>query len=217
MSALHYFIAFAVAFGILVNVHELGHYLVARWCGVKILRFSIGLGKVLVSRRYGPDQTEWALSMFPLGGYVMMLDERNQDMSGVSEADLKREFTRQNVWKRIAIVAAGPGANFLLAIAIFCGLYVNGVPDVATFLRAVPEHTAAFDAGLRGGEHVLSVNGESVNGWSDMRLKFVRAALDKKPAQIEYEQEGGAHGSATLALGAIAPKDIESNFMATLG
>jgi regulator of sigma E protease len=214
---MNYIIAFAVAFAILVNIHELGHYLVARWCGVKILRFSIGLGKVVFSRRFGPDQTEWAISMIPLGGYVMMLDERSQDLGSMSEADLKREFTRQSVWRRIAIVAAGPGANFLLAIVLFCGLYMNGVPDVATFLRTVPEHTAAFDAGLRGGEHVSAVNGESVNGWSDMRLKLVRAALDKKPAQFDYELVGGAHGSATLALDGIAPQDIEGNFMATLG
>lgn len=94
---------------------------------------------------------------------------------------------------------------------------MSGVPDVATFLRTVPEHTAAFDAGLRGGEHVSAVNGESVNGWSDMRLKLVGAVLDKKPAKLDYEQADGAHGSATLALEGVALKDIEGNFMTTLG
>src|SRR3954447_1129519 len=104
-------IAFFVALGILVVVHELGHYWVARWCNVKVLRFSVGMGKIVWSRRYGPDQTEWAASLLPLGGYVKMLAAREGDMSGVSAADLKREYTAQSVWKRIAIVAAGPLAN----------------------------------------------------------------------------------------------------------
>ena len=217
MSALHYIVAFAVAFGILVNVHELGHYLVARWCGVKIVRFSIGLGRVLFSRRFGPDQTEWAVSMFPIGGYVMMLDERSQDMSNVSEADLKREFTRQSVWRRMAIVAAGPAANFLLAIVVLCFLFMSGIPDFATRINGVSEHSAAYDAGLRGGEHILAVNGQSVNGWSDLRWKVMQAALDKKPAQVDFEQTGGAHGNATVSLASVTPKDIEGNFMDMLG
>lgn len=121
MMFLQTVLAFLVVLGTLVVVHELGHYWVARWCGVKVLRFSVGMGKVVYSRRMGPDQTEWALSALPLGGYVKMLDGREQDLAGLPEADLKREFTRQNVWKRIAIVAAGPLANFLLAIAIFAG------------------------------------------------------------------------------------------------
>ncbi len=217
MSALHYILAFAVAFGILVNIHELGHYFVARLCGVKIMRFSIGLGRVLFSRRFGPDQTEWAVSMFPIGGYVMMLDERNQDMSNVSAADLKREFTRQSVWRRMAIIAAGPAANFLLAIAVLCFLFMKGAPDFTTRINGVSEHSAAYDAGLRGGEHVVAVNGQTVNGWSDLRWKMMRAALDKKPADVEFDQAGGAHGKATVSLASVTPKDIEGDFMGTLG
>src|SRR5256712_14185405 len=114
MTLIQTLLAFAFALGILVVIHELGHYVVARWCGVKVLRFSVGMGKVVFSRRVGPDQTEWAISLLPLGGYVKLLDAREQDVSGLSPADLKREFTSQNVWKRIAIVAAGPLANFIL-------------------------------------------------------------------------------------------------------
>jgi regulator of sigma E protease len=213
---MNYVFAFAVAFAILVNIHELGHYFVARWCGVKILRFSIGLGKVVFSRRFGPDQTEWAISMIPLGGYVMMLDERNQDMTTVSEADLKREFTRQSVWRRMAIIAAGPAANFLLAIVVLCGLFMNGTPDFATNLRAVPEHSAAHDAGLRGGEHVSAINGQAIRGWSDLRWNLMQAALDKKPARLEFDA-AGTHGSASIALDGLAPKDIEGDFMAKVG
>src|SRR3954466_7728989 len=120
-------LAFFVVLGTLVVVHELGHYWVARWCGVKVLRFSVGMGKVIWSRRFGPDQTEWAVSALPLGGYVKMLDAREGELAGLPASDLKREFTRQNVWKRIAIVAAGPLANFLIAIILFAGLYMHGV------------------------------------------------------------------------------------------
>ena len=127
MNLLQTLVAFAVALGTLIIFHELGHYLVARWCGVKVLRFSVGMGKVVWSRRIGPDQTEWAVSAMPLGGYVKMLDARDCELKDVPEADLAREFTRQSVWKRIAIVAAGPIANFLLAIALFAGLYMVGV------------------------------------------------------------------------------------------
>ena len=131
MMLLQTILAFAVVLGVLVIVHELGHYLVARWCGVKVLRFSVGMGKVVYSRRFGADQTEWAVSILPLGGYVKMLDARDDDLDDVSPEDLKREFTRQSVWRRIAIVAAGPLANFLLAIVIFAGLYSYGIPELS--------------------------------------------------------------------------------------
>src|SRR3546814_1346793 len=97
MTFIQTLLAFAVVLGVLIIVHELGHYLVARWCGVKVLRFSVGMGKVVYSRRFGPDQTEWAVSILPLGGYVKMLDARDGDLEGVPTQDLAREFTRQSV------------------------------------------------------------------------------------------------------------------------
>src|SRR2546427_7201765 len=109
-------VAFLVTLGVLVVFHELGHFWVARLVGVKVLRFSVGFGRVIWSRRSGPDRTEWALSAVPLGGYVKMVDEREGD---VATADLPRAFNRQNVWRRIAIVAAGPIANLLLAVGPF--------------------------------------------------------------------------------------------------
>lgn len=122
MSILHTILWFLVAIGILVVIHEFGHYLAARWAGVKVLRFSVGFGKPLFSRRFGRDQTEWTLSALPFGGYVKMLDERE---GAVSEADLPRAFNRATVWRRIGIVAAGPAANFLLAIAFYWVLLMH--------------------------------------------------------------------------------------------
>jgi len=223
MTLLQTLIAFFVALGVLVVVHELGHYWVARWCGVKVLRFSVGMGKIVFSRRFGPDRTEWALSMLPFGGYVKMLDAREQDVSELPPAELAREFTRQSVWKRIAIVAAGPLANFLLAIAIFAGLYSYGMPEPIPRLRTVAQHTAAYDAGLRGGELVKAVNGESIQTWPDLRWSLLRLALDQEPARLEVQpssRDGAGSTSATtvsLSLSGLSTDDLEGDFLGRLG
>ena len=138
MSFLYTAVAFLLALGPLIVFHELGHYWVARACGVKVLRFSLGMGKVVWSRRFGPDQTEWAVSALPLGGYVQMLDSRDPATAPKDEADAQRDFMRQNVWKRIAIVAAGPLANFLLAIALYAGLYMSGVREPTARISEPP-------------------------------------------------------------------------------
>ncbi|MGZ3239118.1 MAG: RIP metalloprotease RseP, partial [Burkholderiaceae bacterium] len=191
-------IAFVVVLGILIVVHELGHYWVARLCGVKVLRFSVGMGRVIFSRKVGPDQTEWAISILPFGGYVKMLDAREQDLENLHPSELKREFTNQTVWRRIAIVAAGPIANFLLAILIFSGLYIYGIPEPIAKIGTVPEKTAAYQAGLRGGELITDVNGESIQLWSDLRWKFVQLAVEKKPARLTLQ-----HPDARFSTGAL--------------
>ena len=109
MSVLHTVLWFLVAIGVLVVVHEFGHYLAARWAGVKVLRFSVGFGKPLLSRRFGQDQTEWTLAALPFGGFVKMLDEREGE---VPAAEAHRSFNRATVWRRIGIVAAGPAGQF---------------------------------------------------------------------------------------------------------
>jgi regulator of sigma E protease len=221
MMLLQTILAFFVVLGTLVVVHELGHYLVARWCGVKVLRFSVGMGKVVFSRRYGPDQTEWAISILPLGGYVKMLDAREQDLADLPPEDLQREFTRQTVWRRIAIVAAGPLANFLLAIAIFAGMYNYGIPEPVPRLRTVPEKTAAYQAGLRGGELITAVDGEPIQIWSDLRWQLVQAAIGKTPVKLDVESNGPAAGKSLstviLAVDSLSTKDLEGDFLGKLG
>ena len=217
MTAIQMVLAFLVAIGPLILFHELGHYTVARLCGVKVLRFSIGMGKVVWSRRFGADQTEWAISALPLGGYVKMLDNRDPATAAKTEAEAAREFTGQNVWRRIAIVAAGPLANFILAIGVFAGLYMHGVPDVSTRLRVMPETSAVYQAGLRGGDRITAVNGTPVATWSELRFEILKAALDKTEIRLEVAQSGGARFNASIAQQVSATLNVESDILATLG
>ncbi|MBX9799734.1 MAG: RIP metalloprotease RseP, partial [Burkholderiaceae bacterium] len=223
MMLLQTILAFAVVLGVLVIVHELGHYLVARWCGVKVLRFSVGMGKVVYSRRFGADQTEWAVSILPLGGYVKMLDARDDELGDISPEDMKREFTRQSVWRRIAIVAAGPIANFLLAIAVFAGLYSYGIPEPAPKLRAPAEKSIAYQSGLRGNELVTSVNGEPVQIWNDLRWQMVQSVINKQPVRLEVETPVAGSPDAkniqtvTLPVDSISPNELEGDFLGKLG
>ncbi|MGZ5790457.1 MAG: RIP metalloprotease RseP [Burkholderiaceae bacterium] len=223
MIVLQTALAFLVVLGTLIIVHEMGHYWVARWCGVKVLRFSVGMGRVIFSRKIGPDQTEWAISILPFGGYVKMLDAREQDLGSLPASELKREFTNQTVWRRIAIVAAGPIANFLLAILLFTGLYIYGTPEPIAKIGTVPEKTAAYQAGLRGGELITEVNGEPIQLWSDLRWKFVQLAVEKKPARLTLQHPdaryttGALPQAVTVDLDSVTTKDLENDFLSKLG
>jgi regulator of sigma E protease len=206
-------VAFLVVLGILVVFHELGHFVVARWCGVKVLRFSVGFGRVVWSRRWGADAIEWAVSAIPLGGYVKMLDERE----GPVESDnLPRAFNRQSVYKRIAIVAAGPIANLLLAVLLFTGTFLFGIPGQRALLSDPSPETPAAAAGIRDGDLVLAVDGTPVGSWQDLRWRLLRASGDDA-ATIEVERPDGAHISRTLSLANVSGSDWEGNFMSTLG
>ena len=223
MNFLTTILAFAVCLGSLITIHELGHYLVARWCGVKVLRFSVGMGKVVWSRRFGPDQTEWAISALPLGGYVKMLDAREGDLASIPKEDLAREFTRQNVWKRIAIVAAGPLANFLVAIVLFAGLYMHGVQEPASKIsvRAPAgqdaDRTPAAIAGLRSGDRITAVNGEPVSAWSELRWNLMQATVDKRQASLAVERSGYGHITAVVPAATMAALDLEGDIVGSLG
>ena len=217
MNLLHTLLAFIVALGSLIIIHELGHYLVARACGVKVLRFSVGMGKVVFSRRFGADQTEWAISALPLGGYVKMLDAREQDLAGLSPQELAREFTRQSVWRRIAIVAAGPLANFLLAIVVFAGLYMHGIEEPVSKVRVARQDTPAWMAGLRSGDSIVAVNGKPTPVWSELRWQVLQAVIDKEAARLELERAGSGHVSAVLPASSLAGLDPEGDVLGKLG
>jgi regulator of sigma E protease len=141
-------LAFLFALAILVFVHEFGHYSVARWCGVKVLRFSIGFGPPLLRWTVGPDRTEWTLAPIPLGGYVRMLDEREGGPGSVPSEELHRAFNRQSLGRRSAIVIAGPMANFVLAIALYAGLGLVGLAVIWPVWRVVRLDVARL---LQGG------------------------------------------------------------------
>ena len=223
MNLLHTLLAFVVALGTLVVIHELGHYLAARLCGVKVLRFSVGMGRVMYSRRFGRDQTEWAISLLPLGGYVKMLDAREQDPATMSAEDLSREFTRQSVWRRIVIVAAGPAANFLFAIVLFAALFMHGIPEPIAKLRAMPEQSVAYQAGLRGGETITAINDVPVPSWSELRWQLMQLALEKTPARLSVEainhgfNGGKLLSNAVISFDTLSEQDLEGDFMAKLG
>ena len=217
MNFLYTAVAFLLALGPLIIFHELGHYWVARACGVKVLRFSLGMGKVVWSRRFGPDQTEWAVSALPLGGYVQMLDSRDPATAPKDGAEAARDFNRQNVWKRIAIVAAGPAANFLLAIALFAALFVHGTEEPAAKLRPMAENTPAYAAGLRGGDSIVAVNGDPVASWGDLRWQVLGLAIDKGEARFDVRAANGGNYSATIPQGEMAKTDPEADVMAALG
>ena len=135
MSFLHTVFAFIVALGVLIVVHEFGHYLVARLCNVKVLRFSVGFGRPLLLWRRGRDRTEWVVAAIPFGGYVKMLDERE---GPVAPAEAARAFNRQSVWRRFAIVIAGPAFNFAFAILVYAGLFLYGLPEARPVLAGPP-------------------------------------------------------------------------------
>ena len=208
-------VAFAITLGVLVVFHELGHYVVARLAGVKVLRFSVGFGHIVWSRAFGRDRTEWALSAIPLGGYVKMVDEREGD---VAPGDLPRAFNRQSVWKRIAIVAAGPIANLLLAVLMFAGTYMAGIPGQKALLASPPPDSAAARAGLRAGDLVVAVDGDAVASWQDLRWRLVRSqGKDTVAVDVEPLDSRGERTSHRLALAALKPADWEGDAAGVLG
>jgi regulator of sigma E protease len=213
MDVLTKLLAFAVTLGVLVVFHELGHYLVARWCGVKVTRFSVGFGRVVWSRRSSPDGTEWALSAVPLGGYVKMADEREGE---VAAKDLPHAFNRQSVWRRIAIVAAGPIANLLLAVLLFAGTYVAGVPGQRAIVATPPAGTAAAATALREGDLVTAVDGVAVRSWQDLRWRLLRAS-GEDAVELTLQRDDGSTTRTPLALSAVPSADWEGNFMSVLG
>ena len=214
MSLLNTIVAFIVALGVLIVVHEYGHYLVARLCGVKVLRFSVGFGKTLFVRRTGKDQTEWVIAVVPFGGYVKMLDEREGPVEA-HEAD--RAFNRQSVWRRFAIVVAGPVANFLFAIAVYAGLFMYGLPEARPVVGNPPEGSMAAAAGLRAGDTVRAVDGEAITTWQELRWRVLQQALQRQSLRLELLDERGHLRDATLDLRSFPADEVEGDALERVG
>ncbi|MFZ3174119.1 MAG: RIP metalloprotease RseP [Thiobacillus sp.] len=210
MSVLSTILWFLIAIGILVVVHEFGHYLAARLAGVKVLRFSVGFGKPLLSRRFGRDRTEWVLSALPFGGYVKMLDEREGE---VPAAEAHRSFNRATVWRRFGIVAAGPIANFLLAIVLYWALFLHGVPAMKPMIGAPPAGTPAAQAGLAAGDEIRRVNGNETQSFQDLRLNLLRAGVAGDALVLEL-----ANGhSVRLDAAPMQTENLEQDVLRPLG
>jgi regulator of sigma E protease len=217
MTLLSTIAAFLVTLGILIVVHEFGHYWVARKCGVKVLRFSIGFGRPVKTWVRGPDRTEWVIAAMPLGGYVRMLDERDPECAPIAPADLPRSFNRQSVWKRIAIVLAGPVANLLLAIAVYWVLNVAGVMEPQALLGKPPAATAAAQAGVAAGDRVVGVDGDAVRSWNELRWVLLQRAVAAKPITLEVETPAAARRTLTLDAASVAGEDLDGDVIGRLG
>jgi regulator of sigma E protease len=200
-----------VSLGVLVTFHEFGHYWVARRCGVKVLRFSIGFGKALWSRR-GKDGTEYVIAAIPLGGYVKMLDEREGD---VAASDLDQAFNRQSVFKRIAIVIAGPVANLLLCVGLFWAMFVIGRPDYAPVVGEA--QGLAASAGLHSGDTLLAIGDRDTPTWSEAQLALIPAALDHSDIALRVRTASGDEVTRKLQLSRLPASFDERRAVEAIG
>ncbi|MCX7221610.1 MAG: RIP metalloprotease RseP, partial [Burkholderiales bacterium] len=194
-------LAFIVTLGVLITFHELGHYWVARWCGVRVLRFSIGFGRVLIKRvdRHG---TEWALSAIPLGGYVKMLDETSaSDVARARDAGSstasRESFAAQPVSRRFAIVAAGPIFNLLLAALLYALLNFVGTQEPAAVLAPPTPQSAAAAAGFQSGDRIVAVDDRAIRSWSELRWALLQKLGEGDSIEVTIDQRG-ANLSRTL-------------------
>jgi regulator of sigma E protease len=191
MSALYMVVGTLIALGVLVTFHEYGHFWVARRCGVKVLRFSVGFGTPLL-RWHDRQGTEFVIAAIPLGGYVKMLDEREGDVP----AELSEQsFNRKSVKQRIAIVAAGPLANFMLALLFFWAVAMLGSQQVRPVIGAVQVDSLAERAGLREGQEIIAVNGQLTQGWSAVNLELIRRLGESGTLQINVREPGSTADS----------------------
>jgi len=208
-SAILYPLAFVVALGVLVTVHEFGHFWVARRLGVKVLRFSVGFGKPLWSRRSRDGETEYVIAGIPLGGYVKMLDEREGE---VAPEELHRAFNNKPVATRIAVVVAGPLFNLLFAALVFWVVFVSGVHGVRPLVGGTEPGSVAARAGFVSGDEILKVNDQSSPTWDTVRLAAFNAALDHARLVMEVRGADGAVSERTIDLSAsskaVEPADI---------
>ncbi|KYG68868.1 RIP metalloprotease RseP [Bdellovibrio bacteriovorus] len=198
-SGLSAIIPFVILLGILIFVHELGHFLVARWCGVRVEVFSLGFGKKLL--KYKKGDTTYALSLIPLGGYVKMFGEQPGD--NISEEDKKHSFTHKNVWQRIAVVIAGPLMNFFFAVLIFFAVALIGEDAKTPVVGDVAQNTPAYAAGFRSGDKIVSINEAQVNTWEDLQRALSLKENHNLHIDVVVQREGSGE-TAKIATDAKA-------------
>jgi regulator of sigma E protease len=213
-------VAFIVALGLLIAVHEYGHYRVAVACGVKVLRFSIGFGKVLLRWQPKGSPTEFVIGAFPLGGYVKMLDERE---GPVDPRERSMAFNTQSVGKRAAIVAAGPAANLLLAVLLYALVNWSGVDEPRAVLASPIAGSIAERAGVRGGEQVVQAawDGDqlqTVRSFEDLRWLLTRGALDGRDVRLALEVAGqSGRREVVLPLTLIGAREADASLFRRIG
>ncbi len=210
-------LAFLLTLGVLVVVHEYGHYKVARLCGVKVLRFSVGFGQVIWRRQAGPDAPEFTLAVLPLGGFVRMLDSREP---GVAPSQWPQAFDHQTLWRRVAIVSAGPAANLLLAVLLYAGANWAGTVEPKALIASPPANSMAAQAGLVAGDLVEAVSRsdgqwEGVNALSDLRWQVTRAALDGQPLSVQIASPH--RRVVSLPLDQLGGQEVDAAAMQRIG
>ena len=220
MTPITTILAFLFTLGVLIVVHEYGHYRVAVACGVKVLRFSIGFGRVLWRRQPRPDGTEFVVCALPLGGYVRMLDERE---GPVAPDERHRAFNRKSLWQRTAIVAAGPLANLLLAVALYSVQSWVGVEEPKAVLGPPVAASVAERAGLRAGDWVRSVSSDG-NEWqdirslTDLRWQVMQAVMDGQSLELRLsDSDGRGSRRVTLDLASLSTSEVDAKLMQRIG
>ena len=212
--------AFVVTLGVLISIHEYGHFQMAKWCDVKVLKFSLGFGRPIFTKKFGADKTEFIISILPLGGYVKMLDERDlteTEKIGFGAEDLNRAFNRQSVFKRIAIVSAGPIANLLLAVALYWVLILQGTTGLKPILADVPQDSPASIAKLHQGDLVVKVAGEEIKLWQDIQWVLIRNIFKTPSVVIETIDTQQQKHYQKINLTGITEADLNNDFLAKLG
>ena len=209
--------AFLVALGLLIVVHELGHFWMARWCGVKVLRFSVGFGRPIARWVRGADRTEWVIAVVPLGGYVKMLDERETESGPIDPSELPRAFNRQPVLRRAAIVAAGPVANLLFAVLIYVVLNLIGTTDIRAVVGQPEAGTRAAAAGLAEGDLVLRMGDRPIRSWNDLRWSVLQQASDHARPQLVVRGSNGTERTVQLDLGGVDTDRLDSDWFTRIG
>ncbi|MGD8784879.1 MAG: RIP metalloprotease RseP, partial [Thioalkalispiraceae bacterium] len=181
-------LSFLIAIGILIAIHEFGHFWVARKLGVKVLRYSIGMGKPLWIKKFGADKTEFVLAAIPIGGYVSMLNEQEGE---VAEEEKHRAFNRQPIWKRSLIVLAGPAFNFFLAIFIYWGISVWGVEGTKPVIKQIEPNSIAQKAGLNKGDEIVNVEGWDTPTWNAVFHETIPNLISRSQVTMSVKSESG--------------------------